>query len=270
MQQYQGNTPQFGFTDSNLGGLPTTLDQINPYYYSQIERFITANGGRLASINGLVLYDTLRVDAGLMPLTSFDFFQNGLNSTQGLFVAGTQYRKQEIDIHPWVSNGRLDQGYSALIWSIQVRVQLVASLDESVQTSGNGLNLPLDPGILSGEAATDAIKMGNLMRAIQESLYFEFRINDTSFEKGPTWRFPSCYGSGNYQGVGGVIAAPFADGMVNNGGYWAYQMPVMRYIPELTRFGVRMTVQNGYTNVGTLPYRVVVILEGIGMSPVTG
>src|SRR5215471_11984034 len=98
------NPPNFGFVNSSMPGLPTTLDDINPAYYSQIANFVSANGGRLSSINGVVLYDTLRVDAGQLVTKDFVFFQNPVGSSQGLFVAGTTYTKQEIDVHSWLTS----------------------------------------------------------------------------------------------------------------------------------------------------------------------
>lgn len=262
---------QFGFQGSNVGALPSTLDRVNPAYYPQIADFINKKGGRLASISGIRLYDTLRVDAGIQPLRTFNFFANGVNSQQGLFVAsGTTYVKQNIDVSYWIDGGKLSSGYEALVWSMQILIQLPGSLDESVQTSGNGINLPLDPGIISGEAATDAIKAGNLMRAILESYYFEFFINNTTFEHGPTSLFPSCYGVGNSLALAGIAAAPVADGVLANTVGFAYQFPVMRHIPDLTKFGVRMTCQNPFTTVGTAPFRVMCLLDGIGVQPVTG
>lgn len=263
-------SPQFGFTGSQLGNLPTTLDNINPAYYAQVEQFIRANGGRLASVCGVRLYDTLRVDAGVIPATGFNFFQNGVGQQQGLFVAGTAYRKQEIDVTPWIDGGKLSSGYEALIWSMQVYIRLAGALDESVQTSGNAINLPLDPGIISGEAATDAIKQGNVLRAIQESFYFKLFVNTTDFEHGPAWAFPTAYGGKADPALVGTVAAPASDGMLSNSLGWAYQMPVMRHIPSLTKFGVSMVAQNPFTTANVGPFRITVILEGIGLQPVTG
>ena len=266
---YQPDT-SYAFQGSQQGVLPSTLDSINPAYYPQVADFLTKNGGRLASVSGIRLYDTLRVDAGVMPLTQFIYFQNGVNTTQGLFVAGTQYRKQNIDVSYWIDGGKLSAGYEALIWSMQVLIQLPASLDVSVQTSGNSINLTNVPGSLSTEAATDPIKAGNLMRAILEGFYFEFFLNNSAYEHGPTWAFPTAYGVGNTLAVGGVIAGPFADGALSNTVGFAYQFPVMRYIPSLTKFGVRMTAQNAFNTTLTAPFRIVTILEGIGIQPVTG
>jgi len=44
----------------------------------------------------------------------------------------------------------------------------------------------------------------------------------------------------------------------------------MRHIPDLTKFGVRLTCQNPFTTANTTPFRVMVLLDGIGVQPVTG
>ncbi len=270
MSNFYNQTPQFGFPTSNVAGLPTTLDQINPAYYNQIYAFVAANGGRLASVYGICLYDTLRINAGVLPLNDFIFFQAGVGQQARLFIAGTQYAKQEIDVAPEIDAGKLSAGYEALIWGIEVQVHTVAALDETVQSAGNAINLTLDPGIISGEAATDPVKQANVMRAFQEGTYFELFVNNTSFEKGPAWRFPTCYGTSPDIALAGTVAAPAADGALINGQGWAYQMPVMRHIPSLTKFGVRMKVQNPFDLTAAGPVRVVVALSGIGIQPVTG
>jgi hypothetical protein len=270
-----GVPPQFDFTQSQMGSLPTTLDQINPSYYSQIAAFLAAKGGRLASVCGVCLYDTLRVDAGVLPSRDFVFFQNAIGQQQGLFVAGTQYTKNEIDVSRWItSGGQLSKGYEALIWSIGVQFHIPGSLDNSVQTAGNFINLPLDPGTATTAVAADAILMGNLMRAFQESLYFKLFVNQTDFEDGPGWRFPSGpYGASGFAAQSAAATAPaftVQDGTINNGFGYSFQMPVMRHIPELTKFGVKMSVQNPFTTLLAGPVRVVVTLEGIGIQPITG
>ncbi len=274
---YQGYDipPQIGFVGSSIPGLPSTLDEVNPAYYDQILKFVMDKGGRLASFSGVVLYDTLRIDAGVLPTRDFVFFQNPVGATQGLFVAGTQYSKQDIDIHQWISNGgQLSQGYEALLWEIGVQFHIVGSLDNSVQSAGNAINLALDPGTLTTAVAADGVLMGNTMRAFQESLFFSFFINQTNFELGPGWRFPAgVFGAAGFAAqCSGATAPAFAieDGYINNGFGWAYQMPVMRHLPPLTKFGVRMSVQNPLTTALVGPVRVVVTLSGLGVQPVTG
>jgi len=278
VQQYQATPPAFGFTRSEMGGLPTTLNHINPAYYDQIAEFVRGNDARLASANGLVLYDTLRLDpATTLSTAGFNFFQAGIGKQGALYNAGTGYTKSIIDVHPWVQDGRFDEGYEALIWSIQVRLQLPGASDLTVQTSGNALNLTLSPGAIVDEPATAiqgaAIKTGNIMRALQESLTFTFYVNETRFERGPMWRFPCVYQSANQIGLAGVVANPLNDAIVGNGMGWAYTMPFMRHLPQNTRFGVEMQVGNGFsfaiTN-GVPQMRIVVILEGVGISPLSG
>lgn len=280
MSAFYDQSPQFGFAGSSMPGLPTTLDNINPAYYNQLFAFLTQKYGgpdraRLASITGVELYDTLRVDPGVMPSRDFVFFQTPVGQTQGLFVAGTSYTKQEIDVHPWiVQGGQLALGYEALIWSIGVQFHIVGSVDDTVQTTGNAIDLSLLIGTLGAELVTDPVKMGNLLRACQESFNFTFFINQTQFESGPGWRFPAgCYGGVGFTALASGATAPAfiqSDGYINNGFGFQYQMPVMRHLPSQTKFGVRMQVQNPFSTVGTLNFRVVVTLGGIGIVPITG
>src|SRR6266545_3316358 len=87
-------------------------------------------------------------------------------------------------------------------------------------------------------------------------------------------KFPSgCFGAAGFAAqCSGATAPAFAieDGYLNNGFGWAYQMPVMRHLPPLTKFGVRMSVQNPFTTALVGPVRVVVTLGGLGVQPVTG
>jgi len=265
---------QFGFPGSQVGILPSTLDSVNPQYYPQIKAFLDAIGGwgRLASISGIRLYDTLRIDPGTLPLQTFTFFQNGLGQTQNMFVAtGSTYRKQNIDVTYWTDNGKLSKGYEALIWSIQFIIQLPGSVDQAVQTTGNTLGLTKIPGTQATAGA--ALQIGNYMRAILESFYAELFLNNSTFEHGPLSLFPSCYGVGNEISTfdGGSDAA------LSNTVGWCYTMPVMRHIPELTKFGVRLANQNAWQNdngaspvADGLDFRLVCVLDGIGVQPVTG
>src|SRR5262245_16289212 len=277
---YEQQQPAFGFAGSQLGVLPSTLDGINPMYYQQIFQFLTTKYGspaaaRLASITGVTLYDTLRIDAGVLPSRDFIYYQTPVGQTQGLFVAGTTYTKQEIDIHPWiVQGGQLATGYEALIWAIGVQFHIVGAQDDTVQTSGNARNLALDPCAFTNAVIADAHPTANLLRACQEGLVFRFFINQTEFEIGPGWRFPSgVYGGSGYAALASGATAPafaVSDAYANNGFGWSYQMPVMRHLPSLTKFGIRLQVQNPFTLANVGPIRVVVTLEGIGVQPVTG
>ncbi len=270
--------PQFNFTGSSLPGLPTTLNHINPGYYAQLASFLTEKYGRpenarLASINGVELYDTLRVDTGTVPLREFNFFQTPVGQNQNLLVAGTAYQKQEIDVHPWiVQGGQLALGYEALIWCIGVQFHIVGAADDTLQTTGNTINLTNAIGTLDGEAAADTIKMGNTLRAFQEGLWFEFFINQTGFENGPGWRFPAGIygGSGFASAIGPAAATSKSDGIINNGFGVAYQFPVMRHLPSQTKFGVKLKIQNSFVTPAAFSTNIVVTLGGIGIQPITG
>lgn len=270
---YQGAT-QFGFANSQSGVLPSTLDHINPAYYAQIGQFIEERGlqARLSSVIGVRIYDTLRIDAGIMPLKSFNFFANGVNQNQSLFVTTTtSYNKQQIDVSPWVDSGKLAKGYEALIWSVQFQIHTTAAADESLQTTGDFINLTLDPGQVTGQAAAGPHNQANVMRAFQEGIYARLFVNQTNFEDGPLSLFPAGkYGTGGGIALAGTQAAPIGDGVLTNGFGIEYQMPVMRVIPEQTKFGVGITVQNPFTLANVGPVRLVCVLEGIGVQPVTG
>lgn len=263
--------PQFGFDNSDLGGLmPSTLDNVNPGYYDAIKAFVERAGGRLASLSGIRLYDVFRADRGIMPSSQFVFFANGVSQSQGLLVAGTQYKKNNLDTSFWLDGGKLSSGYEALIMNMQIVILLPSARDETIQTTGNNLSLTLDPGIISGESATDAIKAGNLMRAVLESLYLEFFLNNSTFEHGPAMLFPSQYGPGNYSALVGTVAAPGGDGLVSNTVGYSYEFPILRHIPSMTRFGVRAQFQNPFDTSTSSEYRIMCVLQGVGIQPVTG
>lgn len=270
------NPTTFGLTESNIGALPTVLDQINPIYYYQISDFLKRRGGRLASVNGVQYYDTVRVDPGTLTTKDFVFFQNPVGANQGLFIANTQYSKQEIDVHPHISNGgQLSQGYEALIWEIGVQFHILQSNDETLQTTGNAINLTLNPGLLSTQTTASLIRAANLMRAFQEGSFFRLFVNQTDFESGPGWRFPSgIFGMSGQNALTFNVTAGAAvgsgDGYVNNGMGFNYQMPVMRHIPPLTKFGVKMSIQNPFVIPAGCTVRIVVTLGGIGIQPITG
>lgn len=252
--------PQFQFTQSSLPTMPTTLDQVNPSYYDQIEKFLAISGGRLSSIYGIVLYDTVRVDPGTIPITDFNFFANAENQQQALLVSSTPYTKQRNEVSPWLATGGvLSRGHEALIWEITVQFAIVANPDTTLQTTGNNINLTLDPGL-----GTPTGKMANTMRAFQESTYFQLFVNETPFEHGPGWRFPA-----GFYGMSGD-AGGLMDGWVNNGCGWPYQMPVMRHLPELTKFGVNMRILNPFVLDAGHTVRIRVALGGLGLGPVTG
>lgn len=263
--------PNFGLQSSDVSGLlPTNMGDINPQYLGAIENFLAANEGKLQSIVGIRLYDEYRADVGVMPTSQFIFYANAVNQQQQTLVAGTAYKKNNRDVSFWIDGGKLAKDYEALIWSMQLVVLLPGSKDETVFTTGNNITLTNDPGIISGEAATDAIKSGNLMRAILESLYLEFFVNSSTFEHGTAMLFPSNYGPGNFVSLVGTVAAPGSDGLVSNTCGWAYQMPIMRYLPSQTRFGVRAQFQNNFDTTNTVPFRLLMVMEGIGAGPLSG
>jgi len=265
---------QLGWTNSQVGVLPTTLDNVNPAYYGLIADFISGAiqrnpGASLKSFYGARWYDTLRVDAGTMPVKETKFFSQAVGGQGKLFIANTAYTKDYNDTNMQI-NGMFANGYESLIWSIQVEVSLVQALDKTLQTTGNAVGLPLNPGLASTQAATDVISQANLMRAFQTGSYFEFKINNTGFENGRADHFPSAYGvGGGGITMAGVVAGPIGDGAIPNSlGGFSYQIPILRHLPPQTQFQVSYKNLNPFTN--TAPFQVTVILEGIGIQPVTG
>lgn len=263
--------PKYGLSASDTSGLlPTVMGDVNPQYLGAIESFLDANDAKLSSITGIRLWDEYRADQGVMPSQEFIFYANPVNQNQQTLVAGTSYKKNKRDVSFWIDGGKLAKDYEALIWSMQLAIIIPGAKDETVFTTGNNINLTNDPGIISGENATDAVKAGNLLRAILESLYLEFFINSTTFEHGTALLFPSNYGPGNFISLAGTVAAPASDGLISNTCGWSYQMPIMRYLPSQTRFGVRAQFQNNFDTTNSLPFRLVMIMEGIGSGPLTG
>lgn len=266
MSQPQGYF-QPGFTASQGNILPTTLNGINPAYYDQVSQFIRSTGGNWASFYGVRWFDVLRVDAGTMPTKQFVFFAQGLNSEGALFISGTQYTKQQIDTN-LQDDGRLPKDYQSLIWGMGCIVELTGTIDTSVQTSGDAINLALSTGLESNVAgAASVVLQANQLRAIQESLYVEFFINNATFENGTLNLFPA----GPYGIAGGVSVDGdnfVNEGALNNGLGYCYSLPIMRFLPDQTRFGVRLYCQNPFINVA--PFRLRFFLEGIAVAPITG
>lgn len=259
-----------GFTMTTSDVMPTTMDSINPMYIHQIADFIGKTGGNLASYYGGRLYDTVRVDAGTLPLKQIKIFQNPVGGTNQLFIAGTTYTVQEIDTTPILDTGKLSKGYHALVWAIGCYVDLTGTADATVQTSGPYINLPLNPGTGTTAAAAGSggiIVQANTMRAIQESFYMELFINQSRFEHGPIKYFPAgIYGRG--QGVSVDGNNFINEGTESNGFGFAYQLPIMRYIPEQIKWGVNLISQNPF--LVNVPFRLNMWLEGLFVQPITG
>jgi len=257
------------------GALMSTLDHVSPDSYDMISKIIKANpGARLASFYGLRLYDTARVQAGTaLGSSEFELFATPVGQSTTEMNGTTQYTKSKIDTNMSVSR-QLPASQEAWITSIQVRVLISGSLDDTVQTGAN-LGLANNPGIGTGVLAADDILATNLAQAALEGIYLRFSYNQTTFEEGPLCLFPSRYGVSGY--AGGVQMANNKDATativqnetaVNNGFGYVYRLPVYRHIESLYQFNTTVQALNTFTP--TRNFRIQVILEGLGAKGVTG
>jgi len=257
------------------GGMPSTLDHVDAGSYDMISKIIKANpGARLASFYGLRLYDTARVTAGTAFNSSeFELFATPVGQQTTEMNGTTSYVKSKIDTNMSVSR-QLPASQEAWITSIQVRVLISGSLDDSTQTGAN-LGLANNPGTGPNVVAADDILATNLAQAALEGIYLRFSYNQTTFEEGPLCLFPSRYGVSGY--AGGVLTATKSDSAasivqnetaVNNGFGFVYRLPVYRHIESLYQFNVTLQALNTFTP--TRNFRIQTILEGLGAKGVTG
>lgn len=252
----------------------STLDHIDPAQYGLIQQIIQSNpGARLASFYGLRLYDTARVAAGTAFNSSeFEQFAIPIGNQSTEMNGTTQYTKSRIDTNMSVSR-QLPQSQEAWITSIQVRVLVSGLLDDSTQTGAN-LGLANAPGTGSTIVAGDDVAAVNLAQAAFESIYMRFSYNQTVFEEGPLYLFPSRYGVSGFAGgfayVPGTAGTTIAQNevAVNNGFGYVYRLPVFRHIESLYQFNVTLQAINTFTP--TRNFRIQTILEGLGAKGVTG
>jgi len=260
----------------NFAGVATksTLDHVDPAQYGMIQQILQANpGARLASFYGLRLYDVARVQSGTaLNQNEFELFATPVGQQTTEMNGTTQYTKTKIDTNMSVSR-QLPASQEAWITAIQVRVLISGSLDDSVQT-GNNLGLANNPGTGPNLAAADDVLATNLAQAALEGIYLKFSYNQTTFEEGPLYLFPSRYGVSGYSGnvayIPGTAATTIVQNetAVNNGFGYVYRLPIFRHIESLYQFNVTLQALNTFTP--TRNFRIQVILEGLGAKGVTG
>ena len=168
---------------------------------------------------------------------------------------------------------QLPAGQLAWITSIQVRCVVSGSLDDTTQTGAN-LGLANAPGIGSTLVAADDALAVNLAQAAYESIYLRFLYNQTAFEEGPLYLFPSRYGMSGFSGTAAYVPGTAGttimqnETVVNNGFGFVFTLPVVRQIDSLYQFAVSLQPFNTFTP--TRNFRIQVILEGLGAKSVTG
>lgn len=252
----------------------STLDHVDPAQYGMIQQIIQSNpGARLASFYGLRLYDVARVAAGsAFNSNEFELFATPVGQQTTEMNGTTQYTKTKIDTNMSVSR-QLPASQEAWITSIQVRVLISGNLDVTSQT-GNNLGLANNPGLATSLTAPMDVQATNLAQAAFESIYLKFSYNQTTFEEGPLYLFPSRYGVSGYSGQVNVTPNAAGTGViqnetaVNNGFGYVYRLPIFRHIESLYQFNVTLQALNTFTP--TRNFRIQVILEGLGAKGVTG
>jgi len=252
----------------------STLDNVDPSQYQMIANIIRDNpGARLASFYGLRLYDVARVAAGTAFNSSeFELFATPVGQQTTEMNGSTQYTKSRIDTNMSVSR-QLPASQEAWITSIQVRVLISGNLDVTTQTGAN-LGLANNPGLGTSLTAAMDAQATNLAQAALESIYLKFSYNQTAFEEGPLYLFPSRYGISGYSGPVNVTPNAAGTGViqnetaVNNGFGYVYRLPVYRHIESLYQFNATLQALNTFTP--TRNFRIQVILEGLGAKGVTG
>jgi hypothetical protein len=168
---------------------------------------------------------------------------------------------------------QLPASQEAWITSIQVRVLISGNLDVTTQTGAN-LGLANNPGLATSLTAAMDAQATNLAQAALESIYLKFSYNQTTFEEGPLYLFPSRYGISGYSGPVNVTPNAAGTGViqnetaVNNGFGYVYRLPVFRHIESLYQFNATLQALNTFTP--TRNFRIQVILEGLGAKGVTG
>ena len=253
----------------------STLDHVDPAQYGMIQQILQANpGARLASFYGLRLYDVARVKAGTaFNSNEFELFAVPVGQQATEMNGTTQYTKTKQDTNMSVSR-QLPASQEAWITAIQVRVLFSGMLDKSVQESGSSLGLASNPGTGASAGANDDVLVTNLAQAALESIYLKFSYNQTTFEEGPLYLFPSRYGISGYSGQVNVTPNAAGTGVVqnetavNNGFGYVYRLPIFRHIESLYQFNVTLQALNTFTP--TRNFRIQVILEGLGAKGVTG
>lgn len=256
------------------GAPPSTLDGLNSQSLAIIQQAMKKNPNlSIKSFYGERLYDTARIASGTaLPAGEFPLFANPIGSQQTELNGTTQYTKTYLDTN--MTNARqLPQGQYCWVTSIQARVLITGSLDDTTQTGAN-LGLANAPGTGASLVAADDIVGVNLVQAALESIVMKFNYNSTQFETGPLWAFPSRYGvsgvAGGFAYVPGTAGTTIAqnEAIYNNGYGIVYTLPVVRQIDSLYQFGVNLQALNNF--VPSRNFRIQIILEGLGAKSVTG
>ncbi|MDE2019802.1 MAG: hypothetical protein KGJ13_05670 [Patescibacteria group bacterium] len=260
----------------NLAGNipPSTMDGLDAKTMSIIQQAMAQNPGlTLKSFWGFRGYDTARCAAGTaFNASEFELFATPVGQQTTEMNGTTQYTKSLIDTNMRTAR-QLPQGQLAWITSIQARIVVTGQLDDTTQTGAN-LGLANSPGIGSATVAADDVIGVNLAQAAMESIYMKFQYNQTSFEEGPLYLFPTRYVLSGFSGPAAYVPGTAGttimqnETLVNNGIGIVFTLPIVRQIDSLYQFGVTLQALNTFTP--TRNFRIQIILEGLGAKAVTG
>jgi hypothetical protein len=240
------------FSGPGPGGQPSlTLDGY---------RFTNAQGQQQVAKDayGYRLYDTWRIKAGTaIPTSEFQFFQIPLGGQTAGLNFTTTFNKTLIDTNI-AANGQIQKGRLFRIISMQIRLIETGSTDTTYGSSGAGTEMPTAP---TGAAVVSG---ANEEKALLEGSFYQFKVDDRTYEVGKGIHFPSPYGFSGFAGSGapgGSGAGTDAFAVVNNGFGRYYQFPVIRNIDGLRQFSV--TGQFPYAITPTRNTTLECCLEGL-------
>lgn len=222
---------------------------------SRVSRVVDIGVGELKRVIDFVLYDTGRIIIGTTttPTNTFTFFQNPVGSSQQALNTTTTFRKTYTDTNLWGQGGQLPNGNYMEIRSIQFTVNLANALDTTPLGTAATIN---------GTRSTDASAENQLLAYMQTG-YWEFRMDNTPYERGLIEQAPSSFfqnGNG-YSGATTVAGGTVANGMQGR------ELNQYHYLNEMQPFEVAFFPQATITNVQQVLLRC--CLVGRLFSPIT-
>lgn len=251
------------------GALPTTLDMPAPGFMGDVARQIDNGSGRLASLYGDALYDHFRLVEGVLPANEWDLFTIPMGQDARALNGSTPYRKTRAETN-MTSAGQLPGGQE--FWAVNWQAVItISGLKDDTANADGSVSVP---GAESAVVSADAINATNLMAAVQKNMTMTVVINGVEFETGNLSMFPARCGISGF--ASGVTYVPAAAGTtiainetgVNNGFGVPREFPIVRHIPSLISFGVKLRNHRDMTI-----SRIVdgyILAEGIRAKSITG
>lgn len=218
---------------------------------------IMVNGRLLKDTFTHTLYSTKRAVAGVpLPTSEFQFFAKAIGDQEtGLNFADT-YELTEIDTN-MEEGKKIPKGSYMKVFGIEIRVLLPGATDLLYASSGNAINLPVNPTPVGNISNT------NLAVALYEGGSLRFHVGDKDYEKRKFVQCPASYGASGFAGFG--IAPGEATGdnvsVINNGFGRGFRLQVPRNIDGLRTFYV--AAKFGYPIIPTHNFSIECALQTI-------